>query len=426
MVRPDNTWYEPNFVSDALAAGRGPRVRHPPAYLRDQLADTEFYQELRDFEVAARQPREREGKHKGKGKGTQKRGAEECVPEDGDSDGGVASADDVTTPAEASLSSPVFNVECVGAADDDDDDLNMLDFTPVQASPSVDASPVEGSPEDGKYKGGKHEHAKRWAPEEQQLLADLLDDPKYRLREGSDEISWKKVSKEMYERGGFNRTPDQCRNRRDRRTRGQKQQAANSSGQRCGACGQDRAGHICPGLPSGPPDLERGLVRWNRNAKYYKKAKRQCGSPRPPSTDKALAEAPAAAPEPTPEEAPASAEPPAPTPEAEEDEEEEVMEVDDVQYGQGYDHGDAATVATPAPAPAPTLAAADPPDEWIAHLEARLQGVVLEMNYPPPTYCKTLIERIDYYYLSKFNREPNWLLGADALLQELEHALGGV
>ena len=46
--------------------------------------------------------------------------------------------------------------------------------------------------------------------------------------------------------------------------------------------------------------------------------------------------------------------------------------------------------------------------------------------YPPPTFCKTLIERIGYYYLSKFNREPDWLLGADALLRELEDAFGGV
>ena len=432
MVRIDNTWYERTFESDALEAGRGPRVRRRPAYLWDQLSDAEFYEEPGDFEAAARQPREREGKRKrkGKGKGTQKRGAEECVPEDGDSDGGVAPRSNAELEGFAdhfvSLSSPVFNVECVGAAVDDDDDPKMLDAlpvqaspgvdaSPVQASPSVDTSPVEGSPEDGKYKGGKHGHAKRWEPEEQQLLAALLDDPKFRVREGSDDISWKKISKEMYERGRFVRAPDVCRNRRDRRTRGQKQQAANSSGQRCGVCRQARAGHICTGPPSGPADLRQ-------------KAKLQCASPRPPPTTNALAEAPAVAPEPTPEEAPAFAEPLRRRQRRREDEE-EAMEVDDVQYGQGYEYGDAATAATPAPAPAlapaPTLAPADPHREWIAHLEARLEGVALEM-YPPPTFCKTLIERIGYYYLSKFNREPDWLLGADALLWELEDAFGGV
>ena len=62
MVRIDNTWYERTFESDALEAGRGPRVRRRPAYLRDQLSDAEFYEEPGDFEAAARQPREREGK----------------------------------------------------------------------------------------------------------------------------------------------------------------------------------------------------------------------------------------------------------------------------------------------------------------------------------------------------------------------------
>ena len=44
--------------------------------------------------------------------------------------------------------------------------------------------------------------------------------------------------------------------------------------------------------------------------------------------------------------------------------------------------------------------------------------------YPPPTFCKTLISASALPL--KFNREPDWLLGADALLQGLEDAFGGV
>ena len=102
-----------------------------------------------------------------------------------------------------------------------------------------------------------HDNAKPWTPEEDQLLEQLLLDPRMRNKNG--QMQWGGAV-QAFQAAGFARDKDALRCRRDRLKQGREKVAKGVSTKLCTKCGQIKAGHVCTG-PTGAQPKAPGITK---------------------------------------------------------------------------------------------------------------------------------------------------------------------
>lgn len=102
-----------------------------------------------------------------------------------------------------------------------------------------------------------HDNAKPWTPEEDQLLEQLLLDPRMRNKNG--QMQWGGAV-QAFQAAGFARDKDALRCRRDRLKQGREKVAKGVSTKLCTKCGQIKAGHVCSG-PTGAQPKAPGITK---------------------------------------------------------------------------------------------------------------------------------------------------------------------
>ena len=88
--------------------------------------------------------------------------------------------------------------------------------------------------------------------DEIRLLLQLLNDPRMRTSPPARRPSWTRIARAMRE-AGYRRDVASVRNHYARHLKGRAKAANGEAKNRCGVCGQIKAGHECPGWPSVRP-----------------------------------------------------------------------------------------------------------------------------------------------------------------------------